>query len=133
MISIHDLPADALDVLGFTHSQRINKLVVDLSSFSEGRKKISLSPEVEAALLKLRTYMFTNVYNNEKVLLEVNMSKAEVIISSLYSHYIKNPDELPSFYKDIVTEDGKAVAVKDFISGMTDRYAIKLYNNLKDR
>lgn len=133
VISIHDLPADALDVLGFTHSQRINKLVVDLSSFSEGRKKISLSPEVEAALLKLRTYMFTNVYNNEKVLLEVNMSKAEVIISSLYSHYIKNPDELPSFYKDIVTEDGKAVAVKDFISGMTDRYAIKLYNNLKDR
>ncbi len=125
-----DLPVYDIDVLGSTHSDRINNLIVDLCRNSEGKDKISLSTEFQDALLDLRKYMFDNVYNNEKVLKAADMNKVEVVISSLYRYYNENPAEMPELYREIAEEDGFEEAVKDYISGMTDRYALKLYSEL---
>ena len=130
IISLSDLPADAIDILGNTHSDRINNLIVDLCSNSEGKDTISLSEPYYKAMMELRAYMFENVYGSAEALAAAGADKIETVITSLYEYFLAHPDELPGVYKEIDMEEGTATAVKDFISGMTDRYAFNLYDNL---
>ena len=74
--------------------------------------------------------MFKNVYNADDVRSVSDLDKVERVISSLYSYYLDHPDEIPGIYKKIEAEDGTETAVKDLISGMTDRYALNLYDKL---
>lgn len=130
IISMDDLPADAIDIIGSTHSDRINNLIVDLCSNSEGKDCIALSDDFNDALLDLRSYMFRNVYGSAAVLKVADMEKVELIITSLYDYFLSHPEELPGVYRDIEQEEGTHEAAKDFISGMTDRYALRLYDKL---
>jgi len=130
VITFDQLPKREIEVLGSTHSDRINNLIVDLCKNSEGKDTISLSPIFAEALDNLRTYLFTNVYNSTEVRGVSDLDKVERIISSLYKYYIEHPDEMPGIYKQIEKEDGTEVAVKDLVSGMTDRYALNLYDKL---
>jgi dGTPase len=130
VISVADLPKDDLEILGMDHSSRINNLIIDLAKHSEGKDEVSLSPDFKAALDDLRTFMFKNVYNSEKVKAAADLNRVDVIISGLYEYYHENPDQIPELFRDIIDEDGVAVAVKDHVSGMTDRYALSLYNEL---
>ncbi|MCL2517581.1 MAG: deoxyguanosinetriphosphate triphosphohydrolase, partial [Oscillospiraceae bacterium] len=57
-------------------------------------------------------------------------SKAEALLESLYKYFIKNSDKLPEEYSNIIKEEGIERAVCDYISGMTDRYAINMYKQL---
>lgn len=125
-----DLPKDAISVLGTEHSDRINNLIIDLCKYSEGRDEISLSPPVYEALMELRSFMFQNVYNSPKLLEVADFTKVEIIIKSIYNYFIEHPDEIPGVYKKIREEDGVEIAVKDLIAGMTDRYALNLYDKL---
>ena len=130
IICFEDLPSEEIRVLGSTHSDRINNLIVDLCSYSEGRDTVSLSPEFTEALTSLRTFMFRNVYNSPQVLAVADMEKVDLIIRSLYEYFLRHPEEIPGVYKEIEREDGTHTAVKDWISGMTDRYALRLYDKL---
>jgi len=130
VIVFEDLPEREIEILGDTHSERINNLIVDLCKNSEGKDIISLSPEFAQALNNMRTWLFANVYNSDKVRGSSDLDKVERIISSLYSYYIEHSDEIPSVYKQIEAEEGTEIAVKDLISGMTDRYALNLYDKL---
>ena len=125
-----DLPNTAIDILGTEHSDRINNLIVDLCRNSEGKDVIALSEPINNALMELRSFMFANVYNSEQVQAVTSKSKVEVIIGSLYRYFLDNPDEIPGVYRRIREEDGIEVAVKDLIAGMTDRYALNLYDQL---
>ena len=130
VIVFEDLPEREIEILGDTHSERINNLIVDLCKNSEGKDIISLSPEFAQALNNMRTWLFANVYNSDKVRGSSDLDKVERIISSLYSYYIEHSDEIPGVYKQIEAEEGTEIAVKDLISGMTDRYALNLYDKL---
>ncbi len=130
VITFDQLPEQEIRILGSTHSDRINNLIVDLCSNSEGKDSISLSPEFAESLGRLRAFMFKNVYNAEDVRSVSDLDKVERVISSLYQHYMSHPEEIPGIYKDIEKEDGTETAVKDLISGMTDRFALNLYDKL---
>ena len=130
VISWEDLPPAEIIILGSTHSDRINNLIVDLCNNSEGRDTICLSEEFATALSNLRSFLFVNVYNSNEVRNTSDLSKVELIITSLYNHFMDNPDEIPGIYKEIMETDGVHIAVKDLISGMTDRYALNLYDEL---
>lgn len=130
IIEKRDLPQDDIAILGGTHSERINNLIVDLCSNSEGKNTIALSPVFMESLNSLRTFMFANVYGSPQVLEVADKEKVDLIIRSLYDYYLHHPEELPGVYKEIEKEDGTQVAVKDCISGMTDRYALRLYDKL---
>ena len=130
IISKDDLPKEAISILGGSHSERINTLIVDLCCNSEGKDSISLSEPVYNALMELRSYMFANVYGSEPVLQVASKSKIDVIIGSLYDYFNDHPEEMPEIYKKIEKEDGTPAAVKDYIAGMTDRYALNLYDQL---
>ena len=130
IISMSDLPEKDIAILGKTHSDRINNLIIDLCQNSEGKDTISLSPVVMDALSDLRSFMFTNVYNSPQVIEISNREKVDLIIRSLYDYFLSHPDEMPGVYREIEIEDGTQEAVKDLISGMTDRYALRLYDKL---
>ena len=130
VITFEDLPEREIGIIGSTHSERINNLIVDLCRNSEGRDRIELSPMMHDSLNRLRSYLFENVYNSTEVRGVSDLDKVQRIISSLYAYYMEHSDEIPGIYKKIEEEEGTAVAVKDLISGMTDRYALNLYDKL---
>ena len=130
IISMDDLPEKDISILGVTHSDRINNLIVDLCSYSEGKPEISLSPEFDDALCDLRSFMFSHVYNSPQVVAVADREKVGLIIRSLYEYFMAHPDDIPGVYKEIKNQDGTHVAVKDLISSMTDRYALRLYDKL---
>jgi dGTPase len=83
---------------------------------------------VQEATDKLRNFLFENVYLNPKA--KAEETKAKEVVYALFTHYVLNPDRLPERYRRrIGTAEGETVerAVADFISGMTDRYAIETY------
>lgn len=130
VISQEDLPIEDLEVLGFSHGDRINNLIEDLVINSENKDSISLSDRFNTALMHLRAYMFKNVYSNEKVKKEEDLVRVREQIIGLYEYFLNNPEKMPDMYQTILEEDGLNTAVKDYVAGMTDRYANKLYNSL---
>jgi len=129
IIAQPDLPKDCIETLGNSHSKRINTLIIDLIQNSGGQNKISLSSECENSMNKLRTFMFENVYYSPKVKKNEDVSMVEVIIKKLYNLYYSNPDMLPNELRAMMPDFGLNEIVKDYIAGMTDRYAISSYND----
>ena len=58
------------------------------------------------------------------------MNKVEVVITALYDYFVQHPAKMPELYREVASEDGTRIAVKDYVAGMTDRYAISLYSEL---
>ena len=125
-----DLPKECIDILGDTHAKRINFLVRDAIINSEGINEIRQSDEAFEAMDALRDWMFLNVYRNPDVKQEKEMNRIRNLIETLYRYYENNPEQLPEEYLALMPKDGIAEVVKDYIAGMTDRYAIKLYSEL---
>ena len=122
-----DIPSDVRACLGNGHSERINTLITSIvDNSSAGR--IMMEPQVEEAFLKLHSFMFESVYTNP--IAKNEEKKATALISGIYSHLRKDPDKLPDTYRLIAEEDGLETAICDFISGMTDRYAVQFYTDI---
>ena len=130
IITERDLPDDCVAILGANHSDRINALVRDLIQNSDGRERIVMSPKNAAAMDKLRNFMFSNVYYSSKVKRNEDIEKVEEIIESLYNYFNLNPEHLPDELRELAKECGLGVMVKDYIAGMTDRFAISLFNEI---
>lgn len=130
VISESDLPKESIDILGKSHGERIDFVVNDIIRNSENKNEITMSREVEDAMNNLRTFMFKNVYHNQEVKSASDISKVENVLVSLYNYFLENPTELPGDTLSLVEEYGIEEVVKDHIAGMTDRYAINLYEDL---
>lgn len=130
VISFDDLPKDAIKLFGESHSQRINSMVINMVENSEGKDIVSMDEEHTEMLNVLRKYMFQNVYLNENVKNEKDVRTVEVVIKSLYEYYVSNPDKLPKDQLTHLDRDGINVVVKDYIAGMTDRFAKITYKNI---
>ena len=76
---------------------------------------------------QLKRFLKKNMYNHKKVI--VNTNKGKKIIKGLFNHLLKNPNKYID--KNNINENGAERAIADFISGMTDRYAINLYKKIK--
>ena len=117
------------DVLGESHGARINTMVESVVAASQSSATIAMTDDVQAATNDLRAFLFERVYLNPKA--KAEEIKAKEVVYALFTHYVVNPDRLPDRYRRrIGTAVGETVerAVADFISGMTDRYAIETYN-----
>lgn len=123
-----DIPLEVSNVLGFTHGDRINTLVQDAITASQGQDHILQSPAVEEAMLALKDFMFASVYTNP--LAKGEEGKAQNMLQALFQYYQGNPDELPSDFQTIRLEDGVDRAVCDYIAGMTDPFAVEKYKEL---
>ena len=123
-----DIPLEVSNVLGFTHGDRINTLVQDAITASQGQDHIVQSHPVEEAMLALKDFMFASVYTNP--LAKGEEGKAQNMLQALFQYYQGNQDELPSDFQAIRLEDGVDRAVCDYIAGMTDPFAVEKYKEL---
>ncbi len=124
------VPEDISSVAGETRGARLSAFVTDIIESSTGKNDITMSPPLWEALLSLRKWMFENVYTDKTAKSEEG--KAEGLVETLYRHFLKNTEEMPEEYLDLIHVSGEKPerAVCDYISSMTDRYAIGLYEDL---
>jgi dGTPase len=121
-----ELPPAALSVLGQTHAERIDTLVGDLVASSEETLEIGLTDQVAGALDVLRDFLFQRVYLREDQAAE--QQKAIGLVRTLFSHYLDHPEEVPEEYH--LAPGDLPTRVADYIAGMTDRYALRVYEQL---
>ena len=121
-----DIPVSISQVLGFTHSERINALVTDIIQSSHGTGDVVQSPSFRTAMNELREFMFEYVYRNPVA--KGEEGKAQDMLRRLFDYYRSNPDALPGEYQQIRAAEGVDRAVCDYISGMTDKYAVEQFS-----
>lgn len=126
MLTENDLPRHATEVLGHSKSERITTLITSI--IENGVKDIHISPDVQKAFDELSDYMYANVYKNS--IAKAEESKAKMLVERLYTYFLKNPDKLPDEFKRIMAKRGTDRAVCDYIAGMTDSYAVHVYEDL---
>lgn len=126
MLKEDDLPKSATDILGHSKSQRITTLI--MSIIQNGVSDIHMSDDVKKAHDELRAFMFANVYKNSVA--KAEEVKAKALVEKLYMYFLRNPENMPEEYKIIMSKFDKERAVCDYIAGMTDVYAVNLYNEL---
>lgn len=113
-----DLPKDCIDYFSPVQSKRLNKMINEIVINSMGKPTVSMSEEAWHYTTKLREWMFENVYVDSPAKLEEK--KARRVIRELFYHYCE-------MLKPICEESKIERVVADYISGMTDRYAIERY------
>lgn len=128
IMSIDDIPKEIIKALGRGHSERINTMVTSVINASTDSDKIEMTSEVGDATKELRKFLFDNVYFNPVAKSEDD--KAQQLLTRLFEFYEKNPDRMPELYRRNIEDEGIKRCVCDFVSGMTDRYAIDLYKQL---
>lgn len=129
IISENDIPNKYRKILGNSSRERINTLIHDIVSNSQGKNDIIMSPEISDAMRQLRNFMFENVYTNSKA--KNQEKKAIELVKRLFDYYMNNVEEMPEEMTEMIhmglASTGRVVC--DYIAGMTDRYAI---TRLKD-
>lgn len=128
VISEDDLPERPIELFGRVHGYRINNMIENVIEHADSTGEISMDSEHQEQLMVLRSFMFEHVYQSDAVKKEEDLEHIRKVITSLYEYYIENPSELPRDLSEIAEEDGVETAAKDFVAGMTDRYALTLYN-----
>ncbi len=130
IIKASDIPKEFSDVLGTTSQERLNTIVHDIIISSQGKNEIVMSEEVDKALFGIRSYLFEHLYRNNTA--KSQESKAEQLICYLYDYYISHIDKLPDEYINMMDSMGesKERVVCDYIAGMTDRYAINIFQDV---
>ena len=120
-----DLPEEIISVLGDTHSKRIDLMINDIINYSNDKDSISMSPEILEYTNKLRDFMFDRVYLNTNAKSEEG--RAKHIVNALYHYFQQQPEEMSLERYEDYKSGKKDDAIRDYIAGMTDRYAIKKY------
>jgi dGTPase len=122
------LPRGPVAVLGDSSSARIACMVKDVVTETgrAGLTEIRMSDEVLEATLAMRSFLFTAVYENETATAE--FKKAAGVLGGLWEKVRERPHEFVD--AAILEREGVDTAAKDFVAGMTDRYAVALFERL---
>lgn len=127
ILTAEDIPREYTEILGHTTSERLNTMIHDIVRNSEGKPDIYMSEGVEKAMADLRKFMFANVYTNPRAKSEEQ--KAQDMLEHLFMFYKEHPEKMSEEYIDLLENRGEALedVVCDYISGMTDQYAIQKF------
>ena len=122
------VPEEILCALGASNGERLNSLILDVIRESEKNAEVTMSPPIAFVFDTFREFMYKNVYLNMKAKSEE--TKVFGIVNEIFRFYHRTPDEMPDEYQRVSRQDGLKRAVSDYISGMTDKYAIHVYEQL---
>lgn len=124
-----DVPREIGEIVGYSPRERLNNFIHDIVTQSKGTDDVRMSEDVEFAMRSLRKFMFERVYCNP--IAKHEDDKAVVLVKTLYEHYMDHTDELPKFFVELgLRGEPREKVVCDYISSMTDRFAINLYDEL---
>ncbi len=127
VIREEDLPVQPVRILGNATKTRINTAISDIYETSFGKPYVRTSKAVEDAIYELRSFMFERVYEvaNKSI-----QDRSQRMLTQMFKYFMTHIEKLPASYLRLLDEDGKERVVCDYISGMTDRYAIGVFENL---
>lgn len=141
LFSNEDIPQKDLKILGFTHRNRINTIVMNIIRNSTEKNDIIISKKVNDSLYSLREFLFENLYLRKHVKLEER--KTEKILTELFGFYFNDFDTFINDsnlknninYKNAVDLhnlklDRKVTLICDYIASMTDRFALNKFTEL---
>ena len=120
------LPKDCTAVLGQTKSARITTMINSILTHSEG--DVRMGTEEYEAFLALRDFMYATVYVDKNAKREEQ--KVDKLIAELYEYYLTHVDQMSNFYVQLAYQEGRERAVTDYISGMSDEFAIRTFEEL---
>ncbi len=129
VLSEEDIPRHLRQILGETHKKRIDTMISSLIRASAGLPEIRMEDEIGEAMMALRSFLFERVYLNPDA--KQDEDKAMTLLGELYTYFVRNPDKMPREFLPSA-DDGEPVErhVCDYIAGMTDRYAIRVYTDI---
>jgi dGTPase len=122
VLRAQDLPQEEIELLGDTGSRRIDSLVRDVIERFEETGEIAQGVEVGEAMMRLRDFMFENVYLAASAKSE--HPRIETMIRILFDHYVEHPPA------PMTPGASEAERIVDWLAGMTDRYAIRVFSDL---
>ena len=128
VIKRSDLPREQMASLGHTHSERIATMVQDIVQFSEGYRRVEMSPLIATATDDLKEFLFERVYWNASTGNQ-DLRKSQHVIRALFCLYMDQPEQMngQAGLREL-TVPARAQKVCDFIAGMTDRYAVACFD-----
>lgn len=128
ILKIEDIPKSIIDVVGKRHGERINTMVTAVIDASKDKPDISITPQVGQAMNELRSFLFEAVYRNP--IAKGEEAKAKVMLRELFTYFVKYPEKMPDFYYKNTKNEPVERCVCDYISSMTDRYAIDIFKSI---
>lgn len=128
IIDSEDIPLDVRGVLGFTHGERIDRMVTSVITASEGQPEIRWEPEILEYTTLLHDFLYQNVYRNPAA--KGEEVRAEAMLEQLFHHFVTHPEDLPAENRAQLETEKTDRVVCDYISGMTDRYAVSVFRRL---
>lgn len=130
IITEEEIPEEYTSVLGHSLTQRLNTLIHDIITNSDGTSDVVMSEGVETAMRNLRSYMFQSVYTNPTA--KGQEAKAEHLLELLFQYYLEHLELLPEEYQNLVYKKGESLqrVVCDYVAGMTDRYAVMKFREI---
>ncbi len=128
VLSGSDIPREFSDVLGDSHSGRIDTMIWAVISASRERPEVIMEDAVYHAMMGLREFMFQKVYVASEPKQEEK--KADNIIRGLYEYYTKHPETIPQIRKDASGTGDVHILTRDYIAGMSDRFAVAKFTEI---
>ncbi len=126
VLADEEIPWTIKYTLGRTKGQRITTLVEAVIRASG--EDVAMDPEIAKVFAQFNQFMYEAVYCNPKA--KGEEGKAEAVVQALYRHFTAHPQEMPEEYQGILARSDEHRAACDYISGMSDRYAVAVYENL---
>ncbi len=123
-----DLPAREIAVLGGTTRERINTMISSIYEHSNGKNCVQMGEREAAALESLRSFMFERVYITEQTKKEEE--RALRMLAAMYDYFTAHTEKLPAFYRSLAEKAPPSQAVCDYLSSMTDKFAVAVFENL---
>ena len=120
------LPRECTAVLGETKSQRITTMINSILRSSEG--DVQVGAEENEAFLALKDFMYRTVYVDRSAKKEEQ--KVEKVLTELYEYYLTHIEQMSNFYLQLAYQEGRDRAVTDYISGMSDEFAIRTFEDV---
>lgn len=129
VLTENDIPMEYREILGFSSRERLNTLIHDIVKNSVDKNDIVMSEEVGNAMQNLRKFMFERVYKNPDA--KEEEGKAKELLITLYKYYRNNIEKLPPEFLELIQAGEKEDRVVcDYVAGMSDRYAIEVFQQL---
>jgi dGTPase len=128
LLTEDDLPASVREVLGTRKTERITTLVSALVNNFDG--ELGYPAEIQAAYGDFKKFMYSEIYLADTKAAKREEVKVSGLVGQLFEHYIERPEAMTEFYQHIAETEGKERAVLDYISGMTDAYAVYCFENI---
>lgn len=128
ILKIEDIPKWITDVVGKGHGERINTMVTAVIDASKDKPEISITPHVGEAMNALRNFLFEAVYRNP--IAKGEEVKAKEMLRELFTYFTAHPEKMPEFYYKNTENESVERCVCDYVSSMTDRYAIDIFKSI---